>query len=45
MTLAPKIGLRPGGLARVGFGAGLRATFGGLVHFDTPASAFIGCFI
>jgi hypothetical protein len=45
MALAPKIGFWLGGLALVGFGIGLWAKYGGLVYFDTLASAFIGCFI
>ena len=44
MSLAPKVGFssRP---ARVGGRCGALGEFGGLVDFDTLASAFIGCFI
>jgi hypothetical protein len=45
MTLAPKIGLSLGELAFIGGGVVLWAKYGGLVHFDTLASAFIGCFL
>jgi hypothetical protein len=45
MTLAPKIGLSLAALAAVAFGGVLWAKFGGLVYFDTLATAFIGCFI
>jgi hypothetical protein len=45
MTIAPKIGLSLGALAVIGAGALLWAKYGGLVYFDTLASAFIGCFL
>ena len=45
MTLAPKIALSAAGLAIAAGGALLWAHYGGLVFFDTLASAFIGCFL
>ena len=45
MTIAPKIGLSVIALAVIGGGAVLWAKYGGLVYFDTLASAFIGCFL
>ena len=45
MTALPKIGVSLVALALLGGTTMLWAKYGGLVFFDTLASAFIGCFM
>ncbi len=45
MPLTSKIALSVAGLALVGGGAMLWATFGRMVYFDVIAASFVGCFL